>query len=42
MELEGIVKRWDEVRAEAERLEALIKLYGCLPCPRTGSMLRRA
>jgi hypothetical protein len=31
LELEGTVKRWDEARAEAERLEALIRRYGCKP-----------
>jgi hypothetical protein len=34
LELEGTVKRWDEVRAEIERLEALIARYGCNPLPR--------
>jgi hypothetical protein len=33
LELEGTVKRWDEVRAEIERLEALIARYGCNPLP---------
>ncbi len=33
LELEGTVKRWDEVRAEIERLEAFIKRYGCEPLP---------
>ncbi len=33
LELEGTVKRWDEVQAEAERLTALIKRYGCNPLP---------
>ena len=34
LELEGTVKRWDEVQAEAERLTALIRRYGCNPLPR--------
>ncbi len=35
LELEGTVKRWDEVQAEAERLTALIRRYGCNPLPPT-------
>ncbi len=33
LDLEGTVKRWDEVQAEAERLTALIRRYGCNPLP---------
>jgi hypothetical protein len=33
LELEGTVKRWDEVQAEAERLTALIRRYDCNPFP---------
>ncbi len=42
LELEGTVKRWDEARAEAERLEALIRRHGCNPYPRTSSAPREA
>jgi hypothetical protein len=33
LELEGTVKRWNEAKAEIERLEALIRRYGCEPLP---------
>ncbi len=33
LELEGTVGRWNEARAEIERLEVLIKRYGCEPLP---------
>ena len=33
MELESTVKRWDEVKVETKRLEALVNSYGCNPLP---------